>query len=207
MEIQASNPNKQYTAIDKALAAARARKEAKSGEDATKVKISSTKTPNEKTVARAAKDAERATKKLERESQRAARRAAKATVQSDAKKPHMKKIERAASCLPKMTEAAERFFNEATTNFSAEQITAIALQLQHFNRVKATERALNQKLEVGQCVRIISGPTKYVGMCGTIDHAQRIRCFVAVPGIKKPVYLFTSDVEVFAMNQATGTDG
>ena len=99
-------------------------------------------------------------------------------------------------------------FNEVTTNFSAEQITALALHLQHFNRVKATERALNQKIEAGMSVRIIGGDPKYIGMTGTVSKAQRIRCYVEVPGIKKPVYLFTSDVEPSReAPAATGTDG
>jgi transcription antitermination factor NusG len=106
-----------------------------------------------------------------------------------------------------MSVVAQKFFDEITPNLSAEQVTSLVLHLQHFNRVKATERALNQKLDLGQHVRIIGGPTKYVGMTGTVDRAQRIRCFINIPGVRKPVYLFTSDVELIAEMQATGTEG
>lgn len=196
--------------IDKALAAARARKAAKESigdGDSKPARAESKRSVVPKATAKIAKDVDRLERQAQRRIERDARRAAKAAAKADAKKPHMKKIEKAAGALPKLTAPAELLFNEATANFSAEQITAIALHLQHFNRVKATERALNQKLEVGQQVRIVGGPTKFVGMTGTIDHAQRIRCFVAIPGIKKPVYLFTSDVELVAEMQATGTEG
>jgi transcription antitermination factor NusG len=139
--------------------------------------------------------------------QREARRAVKALERVNGKAPHMKKIEKAAAALPVMSVVAQKFFDEITPNLSAEQVTSLALHLQHFNRVKATERALNQKLDIGQRVRITGGPTKYVGMAGTVDRAQRIRCFINIPGFRKPVYLFTSDVELIAEMQATGTEG
>jgi hypothetical protein len=84
----------------------------------------------------------------------------------------------------------------------------LALHIQHFNRVKATERALDQRVVQGTPVRIIGGDPKFMGMTGTVTKAQRIRCYVTVPGAKREVYLFTSDVEVLeAVQSATGTEG
>ena len=85
----------------------------------------------------------------------------------------------------------------------------LALHLQHFNRVKATERALGQRVVQGTSVRIVAGDPRFIGLSGTVVKAQRIRCYVEVPGIKKPVYLFTSDVEVQSTSAqaSTGTDG
>lgn len=195
--------NTKLSAIDKALAAAKARKAAKESSpssDEGEVKV--TKSAPDKAEKIAAREAKRAQMAKEREE----RRAAKA---SQPKGPaHMKKIDRAASRLPTLSDSAQLLFNEATTNFSAEQITAISLHLQHFNRVKATERALGQKVEVGQTVKIIAGDPKFVGMTGTVSKSQRIRCYVTVPGIKRDVYCFTSDVEPQAVAQAaTGTEG
>ena len=215
MDTQTNNMKTKLSAIDIALAVAKARKATKESLDHTAGEASSkTKKPKvetaqgfakaQKTEAlKAAREAARAVRAAERDE----RRAAKVLARGQAKTPHMKKIEKAASSLPSMNDSTTCTFNEVTTNFSAEQINALALHLQHFNRVRATERALNQKLEVGQQVRIIGGPTKHVGKLATVDRAQRIRCFVNIPGVNKPVYLFTSDVELVAAMQATGTEG
>jgi transcription antitermination factor NusG len=214
METQANDLNTKFSAIDKALAAAQARKAAnESIESAFKARPSKAKGEKikvldvDKHVARVAKEEARKQRQEQLKQQREVRRAAKAAERGEAKTPHMKKIEKAAAALPEMSSSMTLTFNEVTTNFSAEQINALALHLQHFNRVKATERALAQKLDIGQRVRIVGGPTKYVGMMGTVDRAQRIRCFVEIPGFKKPVYLFTSDVEIVEEAMATGTEG
>ena len=120
----------------------------------------------------------------------------------------MKKIASAAGKLPILSDSTQLLFNEATTNLSRDQLTALALHIQHFNRVKATERALDQRVVQGTPVRIIGGDPKFMGMTGTVTKAQRIRCYVTVPGVKREVYLFTSDVEVLeAVQGATGTEG
>ncbi len=194
-----------FSAIDKALAAAKARKAAKEGlpQDVAPDAPKKAKLSEEE---KAMKQAERAQKQAQLKADREARKAAKA---QQAKGPaHMKKIDRAASKLPELNDQMQLLFNEATANFSASQITALALHLQHFNRVKATERALNQKITVGQQVSIVGGDPKFIGMTGTVSKAQRIRCYVTIPGIKRDVYCFTSDVQIVAEAQAaTGTDG
>lgn len=215
MNTQDTTITTKLSAIDKALAAAQARKAAKEGTD-TAPKARPSKPKGEKikvddaakAAAKSAKEEARKQRQEQLKQQREARRAAKATERGEAKTPHMKKIEKAAAALPALTDATQLSFNEITTNLSAAQITALALHLQHFNRVKATERALKQELEAGQQVRIVGGPTKHVGKIGTVDRAQRIRCFVNIPGVRKPVYLFTSDVEAIAEEMlATGTEG
>jgi flagellar biosynthesis GTPase FlhF len=199
------------SAIDKAIQAAQARKAAKSG-DNTGAPADASATPKapkapkepkepkrprlsdeEKAARQAAKDAERATKKAERDAARAERKSAKDT---ERKTPHMSKVEKAFAKLPPLSEAAQVAINDITANFAAGVVSAIAAHLTHFNRVKATERALGQKVSTGDTVRIVSGDSRFVGQTGTVSKSQRIRCYVEVEGAKKPVYLFTSDVEL-----------
>ena len=199
--MQNASDNK-LSAIDKALAAAKARKAARQASEpltadapAKEPKVKAETHPNFAKVQKteAAKAARDEAKKL-RDAEREARRAAKTAAP---KGPvHMKKIAKAASKLPSITDAAQRLFDEITTNLSAEQVTSLALHLQHFNRAKATERALDQRVEAGSNVRIVGGDPRFIGKLGTVDRAQRIRCYVNVPGYKRPVYLFTSDVEL-----------
>lgn len=208
METQAQDLNTKLSAIDKALAAAKARKAAKdstpppAGDDVQTVTVQ--KSDADKALKLAEREARRAQIAKEREERKAAKAAAQPKGPA-----HMKKIDRAASKLPGLNDQMQLTFNEVTTNFSAEQITALALHLQHFNRVKATERALGQRVVQGTSVRIVAGDPKFIGLSGTVVKAQRIRCYVEVPGIKKPVYLFTSDVEVQSTSAqaSTGTDG
>lgn len=200
--MQNTTDNK-LSAIDKALAAAKARKAMKeasapASSEAPSVPAAVAKTPKK------VDDAARAEAKKLRDAEREARRAAKAVAP---KGPvHMKKIAKAAAKLPALASEMQRLFDEATTNFSAEQVTALALHLQHFNRTQATERALGQRVEAGSNVRIVGGDPRFIGKLGTVDRAQRIRCYVNVPGFKRPVYLFTSDVELVEIQVASAED-
>jgi len=206
MDINIQDLNAKFSAIDKALTAAKARKASKEAASSDGAVVSGKIDDTTKATVRAAKLAEREAKKQELASAREARRVAKA---AQSKEPaHMKKLDNAASKLPKLNEEMQLLFNETITNFNATQITALALHLQHFNRVKATERALGQKVEAGSQVRIIGGYPKFIGMTGTVSKAQRIRCYVSVSGVKRDVYCFTSDVElVTSALPSTGTDG
>ena len=204
--IQAQDLNTKLSAIDKALAQAKARKAAKdsspppAGDDVQTVTVQ--KSDTDKALKLAELEARRAQIAKDREERKAAKAAAQPKGPA-----HMKKIASAANKLPTLTDTAQLLFNEATTNFSAEQLTALALHIQHFNRVKATERALNQRVVQGTQVRIIGGDPKFIGMTGSVTKAQRIRCYVTVPGVKREVYCFTSDIEVLEATQAlTGTD-
>jgi hypothetical protein len=106
-------------------------------------------------------------------------------------------VDKAAARLPRLDDTAQRVFNETVVNLTRDKIAALQAHLQHFNRVKATESSLAQKLAVGDSVKIVGGETKYTGREGTVLKVQRIRCYVEVEGASKPVYLFTSDVERF----------
>jgi hypothetical protein len=200
--MQNASDNK-LSAIDKALAAAKARKAMKEATQVTGDETSALKTPATKPMKKVDDGARAEAKKL-RDAEREARRAAKAVAP---KGPvHMKKIAKAASKLPTISAEAQRLFDEITTNFSAEQVTSLALHLQHFNRTKATERALGQRVEAGSNVRIVGGDPRFIGKLGTVDRAQRIRCYVNVPGFKRPVYLFTSDVELVEIQYSAMDD-
>lgn len=195
------------SAIDKALANAQARKAAKSasGEASATAAPKEPKaekprmTDEEKAAKLAARETERAAKKAERDVARAAKLAERNASKSPA---HMKKVQKAAEKLSALGQAAELLFNEATANLSAAELASLATHIQHFNRVKATERALNQELTVGQTVNIVGGDPRFIGKSGTLSKVQRIRCYVDVEGINKPVYLFTSDVALAETNEA-----
>jgi hypothetical protein len=198
-----SNLDTKLSAIDKALAAAKARKALKDSSppgdeahasDPKELKVKKETQPDfAKAQKKEALAAARAAAKATREAERQKRREAKT---ADAKGPvHMKKVEKAASKLPGLNETAQVLFTDITTNLSAAQVAAIALHLQHFNRLKATERAIDQRVAAGARVTIVGGDPRYVGMTGTVDRAQRIRCYVNVPGVRRPVYLITSDVQ------------
>lgn len=203
--------------LDSAIAKAKAKAEAKrkagvtesaGGETATKVaKVESTATDEvAKAAAKAAKDAERAASKVKRDQERDQKRTerdAERSLKAEAKaaerankKAHMSKVDKAAERLPELTSAARSFFEQATAALTSADLTAVAAHINHFNRAKATERALGAKLNVGDTVRIVGGnDTRYIGKTGTVTKAQRIRCFVEIPGVRKEIYLFTSDVE------------
>lgn len=207
-----STLDSKLSAIDKALAAAKARKAMKDSQNAPQdaAEKNTTKVVTDNVV-KAAKNAERdATResaRAQRTKEREARRAAKATDLANKKPAHMKKIASAAAKLPTLSQSAQILFSDITSNLPNDQVIAVALHLQHFNRTKATERALGQRVTAGQQVRITAGDPRYVGKTGTIARAQRIRCYVTIPGIKREVYLFTSDVEIVESAAKTGTEG
>lgn len=207
------------TAIDKALAAAKARKDAKANNGQAAPKAAKEpkaaaeprepKRPRiseeEKAARQAQRDQERAARKEAREQARAEKLAARIANKQPA---HMRKVMKAAEKLSPLGQAAMLLFNEATTNLTAAELTVLADHIQHFNRVQATERALSQvKVDLGQTVTIVGGNARYVGKTGTVVKAQRIRCYVNIPGANnRPVpgtdatgiYFFTSDVSPVA---------
>ncbi len=208
------NTTQSVSAIDKALAAANERKamKANNGEPkaakpakeaaAPKEPKKPRQTDEEKAAKLALRDTERAAKKATRDEARATKLAERNANKSPA---HMKKVEKAAEKLGALGQAATLLFNEATTNLSATELATLALRIQHFNRVKATERALTQKITVGQSVEIVGGDPRFIGKTGTIAKAQRIRCYVTVEGLNKPIYLFTSDVAVTTTEALSAT--
>ena len=205
------------TEIDKALQAAKAKQAARKGAgvnaDAT---VATVKAPKAEKPAKEAKrprlsDEEKAarasakeTALAEKKAARTVAREAKKAERSAAKSPaHMAKVSKAAEKLSTLPEAAQLIFNDATANLSAANVANLAAHLQHFNRVKATERALSQNIEVGQTVTIVGGDPRFIGQTGTVSKSQRIRCYCVVEGTRKPIYLYTSDVEVINPEQAS----
>lgn len=205
------NSNDSISKIDAAINAAKSRKGKRAGTDNDVTSNGSepaTKRPRltdeQKAQRLAVKEQERAEKKADRIAARAARKAEQA-----ANKPaaHLAKVAKAEAKLPVLETNAQATVNEVTTNFSRDQINAIAKHLEHFNRVQATKRALEQKINAGDKVRIVGGDSRFVGQEGVVSKAQRIRCYVEVAGAKKPIYLFTSEVELVEAAHATGTEG
>lgn len=204
--------------IDKALASAKAKQAARKGAGVNADAVATTaKAPKAEKPAKEAKrprlsDEEKAarasakeTALAEKKAARAVAREAKKAERSASKSPaHMAKVSKAAEKLSTMSEAAQLIFNDATANLSAANVANLAAHLQHFNRVKATERALNQNIEVGQTVTIVGGDPRFIGQTGTITKSQRIRCYCEVTGARKPIYLYTSDVEL--VKEAASSD-
>jgi hypothetical protein len=190
------------TAIDAAIQNAAKRKAAKGADGAQpSSEPKAAKAPSEpkrprltdeqKQARLAARDQDRAARKALREASRAEKLA---TRNANKQPAHMRKVTRAAEKLGTLAQAAALLFNEATANLSAVELSVLANHLLHFNRQKATERALEQSVEAGMEVTIVGGDARYVGRTGTVEKSQRIRCYVRVEGVNKPVYLFVSDV-------------
>jgi len=195
------NNNVNVSAIDRALAAAKARKAVKEGlTDAAPMPRKAEKSEPKpdaaaKAAAKAEKEAQKAAKKAERDAAREARKAAKAD-KADKKPAHMKKVERALSKLPALSEATQLIFNEATCNLSAQQLDAMAQHILHHNRTMATVNAMKtEPLRIGDTVRITGGDPKFVGMVGTVVKSRQLRAKIQVPGMEKLVYIFTGQAE------------
>jgi len=192
-----SDQDTKMSELDKAIAAAKARKAQKATGAPATATGSTEKVTKKNDAEKAQKLAERKAAQERRATERAEKRAAALLLREASRKPaHMSKVEKAAAKLPGLTPEADLVFNDIITNFGRAQVAALAAHLEFFNRKSATERALAQKLEVGSVVRIVSGDPRYVGKTGVVSRAQRIRCYVEVDGLDKPCYLFTSDVEV-----------
>lgn len=194
-QVQQETRNNPLTAIDKALAEAKRRKAMSLSVEAGEKKTDKVKqTAETKTAVMTARAIERAASQELIKAARLERKLAKGLVPT--RTPHVKKLASAGAKLPQLGVESEIVFNDVSTRFGAEQLNALALHIQHFNRVKSTQRALNTTLTAGMQVRIVGGDVKHLGMLGTVSKAQRIRCFVELPHRKAPVYLFTSDVEL-----------
>jgi len=145
----------------------------------------------------AASAEERAAAKAAREEARAARRAERERAAANRKLPHLKKVEKVLAGLPNLTEDVSGIYNNLVSAQSADQLLALAAHLQQHVRLQRTLQATSSTpVTPGTRVRITGGDHRLVGTYGTVDRSQRIRCYVKVDGREKPVYLFTSDVEV-----------
>lgn len=194
------------TEIDRALAAARARKATKAAAGTTEEKAprapkapkaaTEPKRPRLTEEQKAQRQAAAEAARTARSAARAEARAAKLAERNASRQPaHMRKVQKAAERLGALGSAAQLLFNEATANLTGAELATFAAHIQHHNRVQATQRALGQKIEAGMQVGIVGGDPRFIGKSGTVTKAQRIRCYVQVEGVAKPIYLFTSDVQ------------
>lgn len=183
----------QLSAIDKALAAARARKANKETSGDTTI------SPNEnrdfKTAEREARAAKRAADREALVADRQRRREARAAA-NQRTDVHMKKVQTARSKLPNLSDTSRDIFERATTNLDRVQLEALAQHLQFHNRLQSTINAPAKPIPVGTTVRIVSGDHRYIGLTGKISRSQKLRSHVSVPDRPREVYLFTSDLEV-----------
>jgi hypothetical protein len=221
MEAQqiSQDSTKTMSAIDRALAAARARAAqraaivaaeardpAASEDKQTAPKAAAEKQPKVKDEAtKAAAEEARAQRKAERDADREKRKAEKAAA-AEGKKSHMKKVERAASKLPALSSEAKSKLNELRLELSNVELTALSAHILHHVRATATVAAAGKRPGVGAKVKIVGGDPKFVGMVGTVVDSRPLRCFVEVQGAKKPVYLFNSEVSMVDADETEAAD-
>ena len=210
---QTNESSKQLSAIERALAAAKARKAAKesSGDNeapptiaaaprARGIEVKTAVLKSDRSEQKAARAAElerlkteraaaREVRAAERAKRKEAREADRSTKHGSA---HMKKVETARSKLPKLAEDASSRLVDITNNLSTDQIEALAFHLQFHVRLAATKAAPAQPFKVGTQVRITGGEPRFVGMVGTVTKSQKLRSFVSVPGRRGDVYTFTA---------------
>jgi hypothetical protein len=214
------------SAIDRALAAAKARKAAKEAsgvnDESEAPKASVPRVAKEpkaerptdeakaarnaereaRRAAKAAKEAEDRAAKDARKAERAAKREAKAAAKTEKKPAHMKKVERARSKLPQLNSEAEKLFSEVVSNFGVYEIELIAEHLMVHSRAYKTQRATSlDALPLGATVKITGGDRRYIGMTGKVIHSQRLRAKIEVPGVSKEVYIYNGEASVVQEEQ------
>ena len=156
----------------------------------------------EKLAAKASEEAAKAEAKAKRTAEREAKRAAKALEASSKKPAHMKKVERARAKLGVLNTEGEKIFSEVVSNFGVYEIELIAEHLMVHARAYKTQRACNsEQLPLGSMVQITGGDRRYIGKVGKVVHSQKLRAKVEVPGVAKPVYIYTGEAKVVAEQQ------
>ena len=209
--------NSKLSAIDRALAAAKARKAAREATEGDNNDVTVghksivlTSEVREKSIERSAARAQinadkesKATAQKEAKAaakaEKAAKKAAKLAAAEEGKKvTHLKKVERARERLPKLDAKSELAFNELTGSLSAFQLHVLSQHLQLHNRTMVTLRSTAGKPHaVGATVRIVGGEPKFIGMIGKVVHSHKLRAKVDVPGQKKLVYIYSADAEPY----------
>ena len=192
------------SAIDAAIAAVQGKqmnKNKETGVTASDVRPATAKVRLTKEE-RAERDVEREQEKAERKATREAARAEKLRLKEEQKKPaHMTKVEKARARLTEMDEDTSLMLDELVSNMSLNQLDILNQHLALHVRAERTATAVDQTLSVGQAVRIVGGDPRFIGSVGTVIKAQRIRCYVSIPGYDRDIYLFISDVEALAEDE------
>lgn len=157
----------------------------------------------EKAAAREAKQAQLEADRAARRQAREARKAEKAATKAAAapRSAHMKKVENARSKLMALNSEAELTYNEITANYSGVMVNAIADHLKLYVRMSSTQRAQSgAAFPIGTKVTITGGDPKHIGKVGTVTKSQKLRTFVDV-GERKEVYIFTTDAKAVVEDQ------
>lgn len=204
------------SAIDRAIGAAKARKAAKeaAGLEPEVTVAPKTKTPRIKVIdparaaARADKDAadletrrmkfaQLDATRLERRAAREVKSLARAMARGVVIPAHLKKVERAKAKLPQLNEMMQKLVNNIVSSCSLQQIDAMAMHMQLHARAEKTRLAATTgALPIGAAVTIFGGDPRYIGKVGTVVTSQKLRATVAVDGVKKSVYIYTSEAKV-----------
>jgi len=151
---------------------------------------------------RAARYAQSEAWAAERKAARDAARAEKRRLKEAEKKPaHMTKVEKARARLTEMDENTLEMFNDISSVLTLNQLDILNQHLALHVRAKRTASAVDQTLSVGQAVRVVGGDPRFIGSVGSVVKAQRIRCYVSIPGYDRDIYLFISDVEALAEDE------
>jgi flagellar biosynthesis GTPase FlhF len=141
-----------------------------------------------KAQTQAQKDAEKAEKAAAREAKKAAK------AEKPAKVPHLAKVTKEAEKLPELDDTMQAIVDEVT-EMSAPDMSAVIAHLVYKLRLKQTIASNDITHEVGDTVKITSGNADVLGLIGVVSEVHRIRALVQVPGIEKPIYTFTADLE------------
>lgn len=180
------------SAIEEALAKARARKAAKEAAGILPEKPPPVAERPKKAAVEAKPKAERPADP-DREAAKAEKAATKAAAAP--RSAHMKKVENARSKLMALNSEAELTYNEITANYSGVMVNAIADHLKLYVRMSSTQRAqAGTAFPIGTKVTIMGGDPKHIGKVGIVTKSQKLRTFVDV-GERKEVYIFTTDAK------------
>lgn len=210
------------SAIDRALAAAKARKAAKDAvgieqEAIVTHKVKKVTVPNVKVAkvidpsiaaarasaaaarndAKEKKAAQFSADRLARKDAREVKSIARAAMRAVVIPAHLKKVERAMAKLPQLNEKMQALVDNVVSSFSLHQLDALTMHMQLHSRAEKT-RLANEggALPIGASVTIFGGDPRYIGKVGTVVTSQKLRATVAVDGAKKPVYIYTSEAKV-----------
>ena len=149
-------------------------------------------TPEERLARAQQLEADRAKRKADR---KAASDAKKAEAQTNRGTPHMSKVEKAGAGLAPMDAETQAIFDEARGSLNQAQLDILTAHLAFHSRKVSTQGSVGLKLAEGTPVRIIAGPAKLIGKTGTVAKWQKVHCYITVPGMNKPAYLFNAQVE------------
>lgn len=135
--------------------------------------------------------------RLERLHRRDGIRRARDAARGAAIPAHLKKVERAKAKLPQLNEMMQTLVNNIVSSCSLQQIDALAMHMQLHARAEKTRLAATSgALPIGAAVTIFGGDPRYIGKVGRVVTSQKLRATVAVDGVKKPAYIYTSEAKV-----------